>query len=69
MRQRLHRLDLEPARQPRQLSRGNKDHRSGEAPTKQQSETAPTTAATAPGGTTDTVVVPAPPVNLKFKLK
>lgn len=35
----------------------------GEAPTKQQTDTAPTTAATAPGGNTDTVVVPAPPVN------
>ncbi|NNJ33144.1 LCP family protein [Lacrimispora defluvii] len=35
----------------------------GESPTKQQPDTAPTTAATAPGGNTDTVVVPAPPVN------
>lgn len=35
----------------------------GETPTKQQTDTAPTTAATAPGGNTDTVVVPAPPVN------
>lgn len=35
----------------------------GETPTNQQSGTAPTTASTAPGGNTDTVVVPAPPVN------
>ena len=35
----------------------------GETPTTQQTGTAPTTAATVPGGTTDAVVVPAPPTN------
>ncbi|MDF2888919.1 MAG: cell envelope-related transcriptional attenuator [Lacrimispora sp.] len=35
----------------------------GETPTKQQSGTAPTTAAAVPGGSSDAVVVPAPPTN------